>query len=268
MSAGDAHTDSGSQDSGRRLEAVILAAGQGTRMNSDLPKVLHQVADRPMVHWVADACRGAGATRLIIVVGYKSELVRDSFAGWDDVEFVEQTERLGTGHAAMMAEPAVKNTADTDLLVMAGDMPLMTGQTLAAVTQAHQKANAAATIATGRLADPTGYGRIIRDAGGHFTGIVEQKDATDAQKQIDEVNISCYCFRADSLFDGLHKLRPNNAQGEYYITDVPAYLKSLGQTVIADNSVPADQVEGINNTEELAALDAKLRAKLAGSHSQ
>ena len=174
----------------RVVDAVILAAGKGTRMQSDLPKVMHEVADRPMLHWVVDACRAAGATRIVVVVGFKGELVRASLAGASDIEFVEQTEQLGTGHAVDQARPAFATTPDHDVFVLCGDGPLIRPETLHTLLQTHRSAGADATLATAIIKDATGYGRIVRDADGGFSRIVEQKDATPEQLEICEVNPS------------------------------------------------------------------------------
>ena len=244
------------------LDAVVLAAGKGTRMKSDLPKVVHEVGGRPMVHWVLDAARAAGAERLIVVVGYRAELVREALAGADDVEFVEQTEQLGTGHAVMQAEPHFAEAAPRDVLVLAGDMPLLRNRTLIDLVEAHRRSGAAASLASGRLTDPTGYGRIIRDAAGAFTHIVEQKDASAEQLAVDEVNVSCYCFAAADLFEALKQVNTDNAQGEFYVTDVLGLLREAGRPIIAEPMVPADEVEGINNVEQLARVDAMLRQRV------
>ncbi len=256
-------------DTPRQIQAVILAAGQGTRMKSDLPKVLHPVADLPMVQWVVDACRKAGATRCIVVVGYKSELVREALADQPDIEFVEQTERLGTGHAAMMAEPLLTDEEDCDVLVLAGDMPLLKGSTLTQLIETHRTTGAIGSMATGELSDPTGYGRIVRDETGEFIGIVEHKDATEDQRAIREVNPSCYCYRSVRLFELLKALKTDNVQGEYYITDTMGLLRDAGETVTVVNVMGEDEVQGINNTEHLAAVDAVMRKRISeGSETQ
>jgi len=255
-------------DNTRHLEAIILAAGKGTRMNSDLPKVLHEVAGRPLVQWVVDACRDAGASRCVVVVGYKAELVRKALAGQSDIAFVDQTEQLGTGHAAMMAKPLFEDRDDTDVLVIAGDMPLFRGESLAHLVGEHRRAGAAGSLATSTLPDPTGYGRIVRDDAGEFIRIVEHKDASDDQRAIDEVNISSYCFDSRALFDALSQVRTDNVQGEYYITDVLGLLREAGKTVRALNVVPADEAEGVNNTDQLAKVDALLRERLAQTSTE
>jgi len=242
--------------------AIVLAAGKGTRMGGEQPKVLYEVAGRPMVHWVLEACRRAGAKRMVVVVGFEADRVREALADEDGVEFVLQEQQLGTGHAVRMAEPAYADRPAADVFVVAGDMPLLKGSTLAALLAAHRGAGAVASLATGMLDDPTGYGRIVRDAEGGFAEIVEQKDATEAQKAIREVNPSCYCFRSDGLFDLLRLLNTDNAQGEYYITDVLGLAKSAGQTVEVVQAVGADEVEGINTPDQLARVDAMLRGRL------
>ncbi|MEM1355711.1 MAG: NTP transferase domain-containing protein [Planctomycetota bacterium] len=246
----------------RPVDAIILAAGKGTRMNSDLPKVLHEVAGRPMVWWVVQACKQAGVSRCILVVGYKGELVREAFAGELGVEFVEQAEQLGTAHAAQMAEPSFAGQAVGDVFVLAGDGPLIRGKTLARLLEVHRRTSAAATLATAVIDDPTGYGRIVRDAAGNFAAIVEQKDATENQRAIREVNPSYYCFRGESFFQTLDQVGSNNAQGEYYITDAPGLLKKQNQTVTVVDAVPPSDVLSINTPEQLAQVDRVLRDRL------
>jgi len=245
----------------RHLEAIILAAGKGTRMNSDLPKVLHKVADRPMLEWVVRACRDAGASRCVIVVGYKADLVRNQIGSAKDIIYVEQTEQKGTGHAAMVTRRVFEGRQPCNLLVVAGDMPLVTGRTLRQLVAQHEGADGAATLATATLDDPTGYGRIVRDEQGRFVKIVEQKDATEAEQQIKEVNISCYCFDSEKMFDALEAVDTDNAQGEYYITDALGILRQRGEAVEAANTVPAEQAQGINDLEQLRQVDALLRQR-------
>jgi len=237
-------------------------------MNSDLPKVLHEVADRPMLAWVIDACRDAGASRIVVVVGYKAELVRQTIGEHDDVVYVEQTEQNGTGHAVMVCEPVFAGRPACTLLVIAGDMPLFTGQSLRALVDEHEASENAATLATATLDDPTGYGRIVRDNDGQFTRIVEHKDATDAQRQITEVNISSYCFDSDKMFAALESVSTDNAQGEYYLTDVLEILRTQGLGVSAANTIPGHEAEGINTTEQLQRVDRMLRERESKGISQ
>lgn len=241
------------------LSAVILAAGKGTRMKSDLPKVVHPVGGRPMVCAVVDACIAAGVTRVVVVVGYQQQLVRDALAGYK-CEFVVQEEQLGTGHAVMCAAPAFASPKG-DTFVLAGDGPLIRPQTLKTLLDRHRSTGSAASLATSVIDDPTGYGRIVRDASGKFTGIIEQKNATDEQRKIREVNPSYYCFRVADLFESLKAVTRNELTGEYYITDVPALLLARGKPVEVVPAVPPEDILSINTLEELAKVDSIYRAR-------
>lgn len=244
------------------LVAIILAAGKGTRMASDLPKVVHEVADAPMVEWVARACRDAGCGRIIIVVGHRQELVRAIFDGDDDVEFVVQDEQLGTGHAVQCAEDTLKGF-DGDVIVLAGDGPLVRAEALRGLVEHHRRVDGSATLATAIVDDPAGYGRILRNDAGVFTGIVEEKEATDAQRSVQEINPSVYCFKADELFQALSAVNRSETSGEYYLTDVPALLAQGGRRIDAVNSLQPDEALSINTPAQLAEVDRILRARLA-----
>lgn len=265
-----------------RPDAIILAAGKGTRMGGDQAKVLFEVAGRPMVLWVIEACRAVGVERCVLVVGYQAEQVIQAIAdaGYvagqpaEDgfvVTFVEQTEQLGTGHAAKMAAALYESSTDCNVFVLCGDGPLIRTSTLNQVLNIHAGANtndtAATTLATAILDDPTGYGRVIRDEQGGFDRIVEQKDGIPEQLAIQEVNPSYYCFRAGDLFGSLNQVDNNNKQGEYYLTDVPGLHKQQGKTVRVVDAVPAEDVLGINTQEHLAVVDATMRKRLAQSNS-
>lgn len=254
--------------------AIILAAGKGTRMKSDLPKVAHEVAGRPMVAWVVDACVQAGCSRVIVVVGYQQEVVRAIFADWDSthssqscsLEFAVQDEQLGTGHAVRCALPLIERESASEgqpVLVLAGDGPLIRAETLETLLASHRASGASASLATAVLDDPTGYGRIVRDADGAFVAIVEQKNATPEQLAIHEVNPSYYCFDARCLAAALERVERNPLTGEYYITDVPAIELAAGRSVGVLSAVPAGDVLSINTLEQLAEVDAVLRARLA-----
>jgi len=251
-----------------RIDAIIMAAGKGTRMGGDLPKVLYAVAGEPMVKWVVRACREAGAQRCILVVGYKQELVREALKDEPGVEFVEQLEQKGTAHAAQMAEPCFDGKPIGDVFVLAGDGPLIRAQTLSRLIEVHRRTHAAATLATSIIDDPTGYGRIVRDAEGQFEAIVEQKDASNEQRAINEVNPSYYCFDGAAMFKTIDQIGANNAQGEYYITDAPGLLKSQGKTVTVVDAVPPEDVLSINNPDQLAEVDRILRARLGMPQSE
>lgn len=246
--------------------AIILAAGKGTRMKSDLPKVLHPIGGRPMVHAVVDACRQAGCGRIILVVGYKQELVRETFAGpaGRGVEFAVQDQQLGTGHAVQVVKPLLEREAAATgqpTFVLAGDGPLIRPATLKTLLDRHRGTHAEATLATAVIADPTGYGRIYRDALGKLVGIVEHKECTPQQLQIREVNPSYYCFDVRSLFETLAQVKRNPQSGEYYLTDVPALLLKQGRRVEVIDAVPPEDVLSINTLEQLAEVDAIYRSR-------
>jgi bifunctional UDP-N-acetylglucosamine pyrophosphorylase / glucosamine-1-phosphate N-acetyltransferase len=242
--------------------AIILAAGKGTRMGSDRPKVAHEVAGKAMVYWVVRACVEAGVSRVIVVIGHGGDEVRSLLAGEPACVFVEQLQQLGTGHAAKMAQHLFDASKPADVFVLAGDAPLIRSHTLKTMLDAHRSTGASATMATSILDDPEGYGRIVRDAAGKFDRIVEQKDATPAQRAIREINPSYYCFRSDALFATLSRVGRNNSQGEYYLTDVPTLLQEQGQTVSVVDAVPPEDVLGINTPQQLSQVDGVLRNRL------
>lgn len=233
-------------------------------MNSDLPKVAHVVGGKPIVWWVVDAARKAGADPIVLVVGYGSDVVRDIFKGDDsDLRYVMQDQQLGTGHATLCAEPELRDFSG-DVVVLAGDGPLIRAETINIMRGRHLESHAAATLATSIIDDPTGYGRVVRDANNRFAEIVEHKNATDAQKKIREIYPSYACFDSAQLFKLLRELKPNEASGEYYITDIPAMLRSCGSTVEIVDAVPPEDVLSINTPQQLADVDAILRARSGG----
>lgn len=242
------------------LSAIILAAGKGTRMKSDLPKVVHPVGDRPMVRAVVDACRRVGAQRIVAIVGYKQELVRDALKD-DSCEFAVQAEQLGTGHAVMCAADAFTADLAGDCFVLCGDGPLIRPATLSLMLDRHRSTGAAATLATAVLEDATGYGRIDRDANGRFRAIVEQKNCSPEQLKIREVNPSYYVFRTADLFAALKRVMRNPLTSEYYITDVPELLLKDGKRVEVIEAVPPEDVLSINTLEDLAKVDAIYRSR-------
>ena len=238
--------------------AVILAAGKGTRMKSALPKVLHAVGGKSMLRHVMTAAEQAGAKRMLVVVGFGGDKVQAEIGA--AAEFVLQAEQLGTGHAMMQVQPVLAGFSGT-ILLLCGDTPLLTGQALLDLVAAHQQSGAAATVLTAKPADATGYGRILRDESGQVLGIVEQKDATAEQKQIGEINTGIYCFEAAPLFAALAGLTCNNAQGEYYLTDVLAILAQAGQQVGAVEVADFQETLGINSRLQLAEAEKILRQR-------
>ncbi|NQT24736.1 bifunctional UDP-N-acetylglucosamine diphosphorylase/glucosamine-1-phosphate N-acetyltransferase GlmU [candidate division KSB1 bacterium] len=249
----------------RDIMAVILAAGKGTRMKSDLPKVLHPLMGQPMVSYVLDACRKAGVSRTILVIGHQANQVRETLGS--EFEYVEQKEQLGTGHALMMAAPLLKNVK-ADILVLAGDTPFLTADILKKLIRKQQKTGAEATMLTANM-DPAGaYGRIIRDTRGKITSIVEARDATPEQLKIIEVNTSHYCFRAESVIPLLKKLETNNDQGEYYLTDIIHMLASKNKRIESITSNDPNVLMGINNRAHLSEAHTILRDQLIEGWSE
>lgn len=240
------------------LAAVVLAAGKGTRMKSQLPKVLHTVGGKPMVQHVLAAARACGAERTLVVVGYGAAQVRDVLP--TEVVCVLQEQQLGTGHAVMQVQPYLADFTGT-VMVLCGDTPLLTGALLADLYTAHTQARAAATILTACLDDPTGYGRVLRAADGTVTRIVEEKDATSEQRTVQEVNTGIYCFAKEALFDALTKLDRNNRQGEYYLTDVIQILRDSGARVWAQTAPDPTETLGVNSRAQLAVAERMLRQR-------
>jgi bifunctional UDP-N-acetylglucosamine pyrophosphorylase/glucosamine-1-phosphate N-acetyltransferase len=242
--------------------AIILAAGKGTRMKGDLPKVVHPVGGRPMVCAVVDACESIGCKPVVAVVGYKQELVREALADYASVRFAVQEQQLGTGHAVLSAEGTLAGLSpDTDIFVLCGDGPLIRPQTLRELLERHRSAGASATLATSIIEDPTGYGRIVRDDAGRFREIVEHKNASPEQRQIREVNPSYYIFRLGELLSSLRRVQRNPLSGEYYLTDTLALLLAEGKRVEVIPSVPPEDVLSINTPEDLAVVDRLFRAR-------
>ncbi len=238
--------------------AIILAAGKGTRMNSELPKVMHSVCGRPMIEFVLDAARVAGARRLVVVVGYQAEIIEDALSRHTDVEFALQAEQKGTGHAVMMCADKLAN-CDSSVLVLAGDTPLLRGSSLAALLNELRTHRAACVVGTAITDNNFGLGRVVRSPSGEFLRIVEQKDATPAEASIREINTGCYAFDCRLLFQALTKVRPENSQAEYYLTDCPAILKSEGHQVLAAAKLTIEEALGVNTVEQLAEVEAVLQ---------
>jgi len=227
-------------------------------MKSRRPKVLHEIAGQPMLHYVLEAARSAGADRCIVVAGYGFDEVRQAAHA---VEVVRQEPQAGTAHALLQAEPALRGYRG-ELLVLCGDTPLLTGETLSELVAYHRQNGAMATVLTARLDDPTGYGRVIRDGPGNVCRIVEQKDATASELTVNEVNTGIYCFVAPLVFDYLRRVSPNNVQGEYYLTDVVQLMVADGLRVASYAAPVADEVLGINDRVQLARAGEILRRRI------
>jgi bifunctional UDP-N-acetylglucosamine pyrophosphorylase / glucosamine-1-phosphate N-acetyltransferase len=245
---------------GQGLTVVVLAAGEGKRFRSALPKPLHPVAGKPLLWHVLAAAAPLKADRTVVVVGNGADQVTAAVGGFDlgPVSFALQADQRGTGDALATALPLLEG--DGDVLVLSGDTPLVSAGLLEGLLEAHRSARATATLLTCTLDDPTGYGRVLRDAGGAVTGVVEERDATAAQRELREVNAGMYVFRRQAL-DDLAALRPDNHQGEYYLPDlVPQVLAGGGRVVTAE--APEEEAKGVNDRVELAAAAAVLRRRL------
>ncbi len=238
--------------------AVVLAAGQGTRMNSDLPKVLCPVLGRPMIDYVLDALAAAGVERVIAVVGYRADDVKKSLAQRKNVEFALQTERLGTGHAVKMTRGHLAEHAGP-VIVVAGDSPLLQRQSVAALLDHFYGSRPVCLLGTLLKEDPRGLGRIVRDARGEFQGIVEEKDATLPERQIKEVNMSTYIFDCRELLHALDLLKNENRQGEFYLTDCPGIVQRERKLVQALPILQPCEALSINTPEELAIVESEMR---------
>ena len=234
------------------IAAVILAAGQGTRMKSDLPKVLHTIDGQPMVRFVIESVQKVGMEKVIVVVGYQGDRVVDACKD-SGVEFVWQREQLGTGHAVMQAEDTLSGFNGT-VIVLNGDVPCLTPATLEAFLDYHNSQGARATVLTARMEDPSGYGRIVRSGDGSLQRIVEHKDANPEQLAIDEINSGLFCFDAGTLFRTLRSTDTDNAQNEYYLTDAIEVLAGAGQKVAAWCVEDNREVAGVNTVDELDAI--------------
>jgi len=227
-------------------------------MKSDLPKVLFPVLGRPMIHWVLDALEAAGVHKSIVVVGYRAEDIKQELAGRSGVGFAIQAEQLGTGHAVQQCRDQLKNHSGT-VMIVAGDSPLIQSTSVSRLLKEFAGGKWSCLLGTLEKDNPTGLGRIVRDAAGKFERIVEQKDATPEQLQIREVNMSTYLFENEALLWALGQLRNSNAQGEFYLTDCPEILRKGGRQVDALPVLQACESLSINTIDELALVEAKMQ---------
>jgi len=240
------------------LAVVILAAGKGTRMESDRAKVLHSLASRPLLIHVLDTVATLNPDRVIVVVGYQAEEVKRACAGCP-VEFVEQAEQLGTGHAVLQAQ-AVLEDFEGDVLVLCGDMPLIQSTTLQALLQMHYETGAKCTLLSLKVNENKEFGRIVRGPKGTVQRIVEARDASEQEKTIDEYNSGVYCFDKGILFKTLASVGSSNAQGEYYLTDTVGILSRDGHVMACHSTRNADEIFGINSSEDLKKAERIVQA--------
>lgn len=241
------------------LRAIILAAGKGERMRSDLPKVFHKMLGKPLLAYVIETVQKVGIQKIYVVVGYKKEVITDYFKD-SGVEFVEQKEQLGTGHAVLQVGPYYKEFSG-EVLVLAGDVPLLKTETLKGLIDFHRQHRAAATDLTADLPDAGNYGRIIRDKTGQIIRIVEKKDATPEELRIKEINTGTFCFNSPALFEALSEVKPENAQKEYYLTDTIEILKAKGLPVFAYLAPDYRETLGVNTPDELQQIVEILKSR-------
>lgn len=244
----------------RGTSAIVLAAGMGKRMQSDLAKVLHPVLGRPMLDHVLDAVRAAGVGRVVVVIGHQAERVRSAMAG-RGVEFVLQAEQLGTGHAVRQAEPLLGDEPGT-VLVLCGDTPLLTAETLRDLRDTHRATRAAATVLSAELDDPTGYGRVVRGPDGAVLRIVEHKDASPEERRVREINSGLFAFEVADLFSALAEVRADNQQGEFYLTDTLEILRRRGCRISAQRCRDRREVLGINTLEQLREVEEIMQQRV------
>lgn len=245
-----------------KRKAVILAAGKGTRMKSDLPKVVHRIDGKCLVDYVIEAARGADVSEICLVVGYKHDVVEREIAA-KDVEFVLQPEQLGTGHAVKCAREFLGDEGQT--LILFGDTPLITAETLRRLSEYHETQGNTVTVLSAMVDAPTGYGRIIRDEHGRFVKSVEHKDANEQELASHEINSGMYLFDTAQLKAALDQIRPNNAQGEYYLPDTLAIIKAQGQKVDAYALDDATDITGVNDRNQLAEAAEVIRRRTQGN---
>ncbi|MEO5989811.1 MAG: NTP transferase domain-containing protein [Candidatus Eisenbacteria bacterium] len=250
------------------VAALVLAAGMGKRMNSDLAKVLHSMAGRSLLDHVLETLDLLGVGRKVIVIGHQRERVQAAFVSREGLEWAVQAEQRGTGHACMMAEPALGEFGGT-LLVVCGDTPLLTARTLHGLLEMHAASGASVTVLSMRLPDPKGYGRIVRSSdGSSIDRIVEEKDASPEHKQLNEVNSGIYVFAYPRLLDVLSRLTADNSQGEYYLTDTVSLLQARGAKAAVVCADDYQELMGINTPEQLAEAEAAWRVlESRGGHA-
>lgn len=247
------------------LASVVLAAGKGTRMKSALIKVLHPVAGLPMIAWPVAAARDVASDPIVLVIGHQANAVQGTFRGAADIRCAMQEEQLGTGHAVACALETLTGFRGT-ILILCGDTPLLRAETLQNMLTYHHDNQAAVTVLTALMDDPYGYGRVVRDTSGLVARIVEQKDAGPEEQEIREINSGIYCMDSDFLFNNIREIGNDNAQGEYYLTDLLAIAVQKGLTCLALQAADADEIMGVNDRAQLASAGRILRRRINNEH--
>ena len=244
------------------IAAVVLAAGKGKRMKSDLAKVLHTLFGRPMIEYLIDTLISLNIKKIVIVIGHQAELVTATLGKYQGkIEFALQAEQLGTGHAVLVTEEALSGFSG-DILVTAGDVPFLTRETIDKLLAVHRREKASATVLSSIPPDPAGYGRVIRFPGTDLVDrIVEHKDADEDQRKIGEINSGTFCFDSQCLFAALRRIRADNSQNEYYLTDVMEILRGQGHKAAVCLADDPDEVLGVNSSEQLTELEARFGQK-------
>ena len=241
------------------FSTLIMAAGKGTRMKSDLAKVLHKINNRPMVHYVIDIANEIESQKIVLIIGHQKEKVKDECKNYE-IEFAIQDQQLGTGHAVQMAENIFRDYTG-DLLVLSGDVPLLTSKTLLKLIDTHNQSDAIATLLTANLEDPTGYGRVLRNSEGVVERIVEHKDASEEEKMINEINVGIYIFKSKPLFESLKLINNDNVQGEYYLPDVVKLYVDNKEKVVAQIADNFNETKGINDINQLKEAETILLSR-------
>jgi UDP-N-acetylglucosamine diphosphorylase/glucosamine-1-phosphate N-acetyltransferase len=240
-------------NSKQKLAAIILAAGKGTRMKSDLPKVLHLVDDKPMLIHVIDLARQLNSERIINILGHEKDLVIEAIKS-ENVEYVIQEPQLGTGHAVQQTESLLKDFTG-DVLVLSGDVPLLRKSTIDKMLKIHREANNGATVLTAMFVNPRGYGRVIRKNNDTLDFIIEEKDCNEEQRKIKEINAGIYIFKAKELFPALNKIENDNKQNEYYLPDTLKYIANAQQSIALHITDEPIEISGVNTVEQLRELN-------------
>ncbi|MEE3370927.1 MAG: NTP transferase domain-containing protein [Planctomycetota bacterium] len=238
--------------------AIVLAAGKGTRMRSELPKVLFPINGRPMIHYVLDALKEADIEKILVVVGYRADLLQQELGMRHNLEFVEQKEQKGTGHATMVCREQLAEHQGA-VVVVTGDSPLLQSSSVLTLLETFYQEKAGCVLGTLHRDNPQGLGRIVRDETGRFAGIVEEKDATEAERSLTEVNMSTYVFDCEQLLAALDQLSDDNLQQEYYLTDCPRLIQEAGQQVLALPTLKPCEALSINTLDDLALVESRMQ---------